>query len=77
MDRILKVNIYMVDQAMYAGMNEVYAKVNGLQQASLPVASKRFVDTFLLTRGVCIDDARPETTKGMYFYWWAARWCQR
>jgi enamine deaminase RidA (YjgF/YER057c/UK114 family) len=27
LDRVLKVNIYMVDKTDYAGMNEVYAKI--------------------------------------------------
>ena len=27
LERVLKVNIYMVDKADYAGMNEVYSKV--------------------------------------------------
>lgn len=31
LDRVLKVNIYMPEQADYAGMNEVYKKVSLLE----------------------------------------------
>lgn len=33
LDRVLKVNIYLVDKGDYAGMNEVYVKVSYLPSA--------------------------------------------